>query len=369
MSRRIQSLGRPTRSAAVLALVLVAGCAQVLGIETLPEGTGGGSSEAQCSSADLSACPPPPGGSSCLQTACTTDGRCATIVAPAGTPVASQIEGDCRVTLCQPDGSAASTPDPDDAKNDGRECTVDACDSTDNATHTPTAKGTACSTGVCDGAGRCVECLTPMNCGSEEVCKEDRCVPRGCDNTTLDGEETDVDCGGSVCPPCTNGQKCQIPADCASGVCESAGGGDKFCAESGCDDGIRNGDETGVDCGGSCPKACSPGTPCLDNDDCESLVCSCPDSNPTCSMLVCQPPRCNDGTQNGDEVEVDCGPDCTRTCNDGDPCVEDKWCVSFVCDPSAGVCLEPTCDDGKRNQDETGVDCGGSCPTPCASNG
>ncbi|MBK8493398.1 MAG: hypothetical protein IPL49_21600 [Saprospirales bacterium] len=44
-----------------------------------------------------------------------------------------------------------------------------------------------------------------------------------------------------------------------------------------CDDGIMNGDETGIDCGGTC-------APC---------------------------PTCNDGIQNGDEEGVDCGgPDC-----------------------------------------------------------
>lgn len=43
-----------------------------------------------------------------------------------------------------------------------------------------------------------------------------------------------------------------------------------------CDDGIQNGDETGVDCGGSC-------APCV------------------------TPPTCDDGIQNGDEEGVDCG--------------------------------------------------------------
>jgi hypothetical protein len=75
-----------------------------------------------------------------------------------------------------------------------------------------------------------------------------------------------------------------------------------------CDDGIQNGDETGVDCGGSTCPAC---------------------------------PTCNDGVQNGNETGVDCGGDCS-------PC--------------------PTCDDGIQNGDETGVDCGGSC-APCGGGG
>jgi hypothetical protein len=56
-----------------------------------------------------------------------------------------------------------------------------------------------------------------------------------------------------------------------------------------CDDGIMNGDETGIDCGGSCD-------PC---------------------------PTCEDGIMNGEEEGVDCGgPDCPP-CNIG--LMETKW--------------------------------------------
>ncbi|XLS29353.1 M43 family zinc metalloprotease [Flavobacteriaceae bacterium M23B6Z8] len=86
-----------------------------------------------------------------------------------------------------------------------------------------------------------------------------------------------------------------------------------------CDDGIQNGDEEGVDCGGS----------------------NCP---------ACPEPTCDDGIQNGDEEGVDCG---GSSC---EPCTQ-----------------EPTCDDGIQNGDEEGVDCGGSscepCQTECTENG
>ena len=82
-----------------------------------------------------------------------------------------------------------------------------------------------------------------------------------------------------------------------------------------CDDGVRNGGETGRDCGG-----------------------------PNCEPCVVIPPTCDDGRRNGNETGVDCGgPDC-------EPC----------------AVVTPTCSDGVRNGDETGVDCGGSC-APCAS--
>lgn len=73
-----------------------------------------------------------------------------------------------------------------------------------------------------------------------------------------------------------------------------------------CDDGILNGDEEEVDCGGSMCMAC---------------------------------PTCDDGVLNGEEEEVDCG------------------------GPECPVC--PTCDDGIKNGDEDDVDCGGSVCTAC----
>ena len=94
-----------------------------------------------------------------------------------------------------------------------------------------------------------------------------------------------------------------------------------------CDDGIQNGYEEGVDCGGSC-AAC---------------------------------PTCDDGIQNGDEQGVDCGGSCAAcaTCNDG---IQNGDEQEVDCGGSCAAC--PTCDDGIQNGDEEGVDCGGSCD-PC----
>ena len=74
------------------------------------------------------------------------------------------------------------------------------------------------------------------------------------------------------------------------------------------------------------------------------------------------PPSCTDGVKNGSESDVDCGgPDCAP-CADGRACGGDNDCRSRVC--TGLVCQTPSCSDGFANGDETGVDCGGSCP-PC----
>jgi len=97
---------------------------------------------------------------------------------------------------------------------------------------------------------------------------------------------------------------------------------------------------------------------CNANGDCEvcpAVQCDAPPKDchyelddsarcPGCGELKCdggvpgeKPPTCDDGKQNGNELGVDCGGICP-------PCLKD-----------------PTCSDGVRNQGETGIDCGGPC--------
>lgn len=230
-----------------------------------------------------------------------------------------------------------------------------------------------------------------------------------CSDGIQNGDETGVDCGGSICPPCScNGTMVTVTitfdnypeetswtltdgggATVASGgtygsspdgstfsedicladgcydftisdsygdgICCSYGSGSYSVTDSGtlasggsftssettnfcvggstptCSDGIQNGDETGVDCGGSC-------SPCA---------------------------SCNDGIQNGDETGVDCGGSCSPcpTCNDG---IQNGDETGVDCGGSCSPCA--TCNDGIQNGDETGVDCGGSCD-PCDGGG
>ena len=84
--------------------------------------------------------------------------------------------------------------------------------------------------------------------------------PPSCDDGVKNGDESDVDCGGSTCPRCVDGLACTGGDDCASKVCN------KTCSAPSCSDGVQNGDELGVDCGGPvCPVVyagigCTQGT-------------------------------------------------------------------------------------------------------------
>lgn len=43
-----------------------------------------------------------------------------------------------------------------------------------------------------------------------------------CSDSAQDGDETDIDCGGTVCGACASGLKCVLGTDCQSGTCTAA---------------------------------------------------------------------------------------------------------------------------------------------------
>ena len=73
--------------------------------------------------------------------------------------------------------------------------------------------------------------------------------------------------GPYICPV---GYPCTTNAECSTGLCSG-----NVCANPAptCNDGIKNGNETGKDCGGSC-VGCGPGFPCAVDGDClVGMIC------------------------------------------------------------------------------------------------
>jgi len=173
--------------------------------------------------------------------------------------------------------------------------------------------------------------------------------PDTCSDGIKNVDETGVDCGGN-CSGCGVGSECTSGSDCQTGKCEQG-----LCAEASCDDGLLNGTETAQDCGGGRCPACAMGQACVATSDCAQGVCL----DAVCSEA---PASCSDGEKNAGESDIDCGgPNCpgcasTKFCNDNDDC------LSLTC--VFGVCKDPACDDGIQNQGESAVDCGGPC-APC----
>lgn len=220
--------------------------------------------------------------------------------------------------------------------------------------------------GVSNPAKRCAvnkRCTAAADCGSG-ICNTTsmRCVSDACFDGLRNGSETDVDCGGSCDPKCGAGRLCTLNTDCQSGSCNASG----RCATDQCSDGRMNGNETGVDCGGQCATRCPVGQGCLSGVDCahpmmlQGVPGFCATTTATCSSS-----SCTTGQKDGDETGVDCGGSCAARCAVGQGCTANADCASSICNTTTGLCVATRCQNGVRDQDETDIDCGGET---CTSN-
>ncbi|MGH1387436.1 M43 family zinc metalloprotease [Kordia sp.] len=192
-----------------------------------------------------------------------------------------------------------------------------------------------------------------------------------CTDGVQNGDETGIDCGGSSCAPCTTPPTCN--------------------------DGIQNGDETGIDCGGSSCAPCQ--TACTDNEVTLTITFDNYPEETSWSLVtdggttVASQNYTNAQADGSTITETFCLPDdCyTFTINDayGDgiccsfgngsytltgPNGEIKSGGSFTSSEGTDFCFgntppAPTCTDGIQNGDETGIDCGGSSCAPCQTGG
>ena len=315
---------------------------------------GGAETDVDCGGPDCDPCDDGEGcndGSDCMSGVCNEDGTCAPPSCSDGVRNGDETDVDCGGDVC--DGC-----DDGDACVDGDDCQSGICGD-DMRCSEP-----ACDDGVQNGdetdvdcGGSCGPCLPGDDCDDgadceSGVCEDGSCVPAACDDGVLNGSETDLDCGGECGSTCETGEDCLVFLDCVSLQC----GDDLTCTEASCTDGAHNGDETDVDCGGDeCDPCDEPGY-CDGPEDCESGICD---------EGICVPPECDDTVQNGAETDVDCGgPQCAG-CDDGESCLLDSDCLSLVCDPVELTCTGLSCEDGVQNGNETDVDCGGPDCDPC----
>lgn len=108
-----------------------------------------------------------------------------------------------------------------------------------------------------------------IDCGGvcPTACTADGTQPIDGVNGLRDNGETDVDCGGPSAPRCVEGKACLEDRDCETNYClEST----KVCAVASADDGVKNGLETDVDCGGPSAPRCAEGKACLEDRDCHA---------------------------------------------------------------------------------------------------
>lgn len=124
----------------------------------------------------------------CSEESCNTGtGKCAyTYLDGVLTPGATQVPSDCKVRFCS-NGVDGDVNDDADVIADGNPCTDDTC-TAGTPSNPPIAAKSMCPpvapsvTGVCDGAGACVECVDKDDCTNitESECEKRSCVNNKC---------------------------------------------------------------------------------------------------------------------------------------------------------------------------------------------
>jgi hypothetical protein len=191
-------------------------------------------------------------------------------------------------------------------------------------------------------------------------------------------------CGGRCINPKTDehncgrcGHRCAGGDTCVAGTCTPAQQQqqqpptDQQPPAPTCTDGIQNGNETDVDCGGpSCPK-CVEGRHCATGGDCATGVCTggiCVASAPTCSADVC-------GAQHGCPAcalgkSCSGGADCASGHCSGGVCVQCESAANCTA-AAAGSCQQAVCTSGTCGfaADDTNVPASTTCATGTCSGG
>ena len=221
-----------------------------------------------------------------------------------------------------------------------------------------------CGGGTCPACGAGKACHSPGDC-TNFLCNQttETCVADPCLDGVKDQSETDTDCGGLCVQKCKNGGGCNTPNDCVSGATCSAG----KCQVAHCVDGVADNGETDIDCGGADCSPCPVGKTCAAGSDCASSFCNA-------TSLKCVANGCQDGVKDGSESDVDCGGPsgaCPR-CSDGKACSGGTDCNSgggsictsgnLCCHPSGTACNGVACGTATDNCGQT-LACGnnGAC--------
>jgi hypothetical protein len=254
-----------------------------------------------------------------------------------GTEVGNPVPGNCAKNLCNDLGESPETFVADDAPSDEDPCTADFCKANGDVAHDLLPEGTKCADcSACAADGLCKTCDAatsdchmgacvpkPQTCMDGSECKSTYCVDGFCCNAEC--SSTCMGCSSQltgipsgICAPIINGQdpdgECTSFMDdvCVNGSC-------------GCANGVLDGNEDGIDCGGNC-------NPCTGMWNCGgTAVC---DGN---SPFICCPQdwvmcaNCGDQRQGCKDLQG-------TTCNIG--MANKRFTLGVV---GAPACLAPAC--------------------------
>lgn len=191
-----------------------------------------------------------------------------------------------------------------------------------------------------DDATCTADCLIPAVCGNGEVEPGEACD----DGNTIDDETCPSDCQPP--PECGNGE-IELGEECDDGNSDNMDACTNLCRSAACGDGFvgpnEECDDANDDNTDACTESCSlaacgdgfagPGEECDDGNAIQDDGCT----------NSCTLPSCIDGFTNGDESDIDCGGSCEEDCAIGQDCEVDEDCVGGVCGAN-NTCIETIID-------------------------
>ena len=342
-------------------------------------------------------------------------------------PAQTDTDGDALGDACDLDDDNDGVPDGNDPQpldpyvcGDSEGDTCDDCaigvdQFGPNPDNLPAADGAdQDSDGICDQGDNCTAIANPDQADWNGNGVGDNC---DCGDNQVHGPEN-CDDGNNLAEPCPYSQtSCQV----CGPACQWVTGATSYCGDSitdgahneECDDGNSTvGDGCDNDCHWSCPtnSSCSDSEPCNGTETCQSHVCQpgtpLSDNTPCGAGLVCRSGTCasagcNNGylepgedcedrnAVNGDGCDNDCHWSCPTNsdCSDGNVCNGAESCQSsaHTCQSATsvanntscggsrvcwnGVCVTPSCRNGKREGseacDDGNSDNGDGCSASC----
>ncbi|AWV88584.1 hypothetical protein [Bradymonas sediminis] len=185
------------------------------------------------------------------------------------------------------------------------------------------AMGSGCSdSGADSGVGDAQSDVSPV--GDAEA---DSSPQATCEDGVKNGSETGVDCGGGECPACSQGLGCAVAQDCESGVCEEGVCAPVSCEVSGCS-------RAGETCyHGACVRACATAGDCG-----ETAVFACTDG---ACVDSCEAVSCG-------EDEFCFGGECQPRCVSNNECLQLKGYLSCVEGKCQAPCEGVVCEAGSQ---------------------
>jgi alpha-tubulin suppressor-like RCC1 family protein len=303
-----------------------------------------------------------PGSDTFCQTRTCSTNLCGFSYTAAGTalPAQDQVSADCQQKQCNGSGGIQAVADDGDVpKDDGNQCTAEAC-ANGASLHPPEPLNASCTQNgiVCDGAGKCVACNSPGQCTNQgTVCQSATCVNNACGlaNTAAGtaapaSAQTAKDCKLVVCDgnggTSTQADDGDLPVDnndCTADVCMGTTPSNPPLAQ-----GTACGVMGKCDGAGNCSEPKPNGEPCAAGGECVSGYCVdgyCCDSACTATCKACSMQKT--GGANGTCAFIPNGKDPDAECGAGKRC------------DGAGACT--TCGNGTCDPGETSVDCPADC--------